>query len=71
MINRKQFQNKLYSIVTRDVDEACSELLKGDRKTLQTNAIQIQQQVIYAMNWITEQTVIKISNGLLLNKPDQ
>lgn len=65
MFNRKQFQHKICSIVTKDVKEAYVKLRNENRKTIQADGMKMQRQVICAMHYITEETVAMIGQNLL------
>lgn len=68
MFNQKQFEKKIYALVTQEVNEVFSTLLKTDRSTIQTEGIKIQREVMQVLHSIIEETVTQILCGLLLNK---
>lgn len=67
MFNHKQFEDKVYSLVTREINKAFSKLLKGDGRVIQAEGVKLHKQVIQALHHIAEETATQILFGLLAN----
>lgn len=65
MFNAKQFEEKLYTLVTQEVNQAVTLILIGGKENVQTQGIQLQRQVTKALHDIVEETSIQILYGLL------
>jgi hypothetical protein len=67
MFNPKQFENKVYALVTQQVNKVFSKLLKGSEKEMQAESIKLQRQVMEALHYIAEEVSSQILCGLLIN----
>lgn len=67
MFNHKQFEEKVYSLVTREINKAFSTLLKSDGGAVQVQGIKLHKQVMEALHDITEEVAAQILYGLLAN----
>lgn len=65
MFNPKQFESKVYALVTQEVNQAMSTLWDGGSST-HSKGIQLQRQIMKALHSVTEETAIQIFYGLLL-----
>ena len=67
MFNHKQFEEKVYSLVTRQINKAFSKLLKSDGGAVQVEGIKLHKQVMKALHSIAEEVAAQILCGLLAN----
>jgi hypothetical protein len=68
MFNSKQFEAKVYKMVTKEVNKAFVELLKRDDGIYQEEGIQLQRKIMDALQYITAEVTSQVLYGLLLNK---
>ena len=67
MFNYKQFEDKVYGLVTREINKAFSTLLKNDGGAVQVEGIKLHKQVMEALHYIAEEVATQILYGLLAN----
>ena len=67
MFNHKKFEDKIYSLVTREVNKAFSTLLKSDGGAVQSEGVKLHKQVMEALHYIAEEVATQILFGLLAN----
>ena len=67
MFNHKQFEEKVYSLVTRQINKAFSKLLKSDGGAVQVEGIKLHKQVMEVLHSIAEEVTTQILCGLLTN----
>lgn len=67
MFNHKQFEDKVYSFVTREINKAFSKLLKSNGGAVQVEGIKLHKQVMEALHSIAEEVTTQILYGLLVN----
>jgi hypothetical protein len=65
MFNHKKFEDKVYSLVTREVNKAFSTLLKNDGGAVQSEGVKLHKQVMEALHSIAEEVATQILFGLL------
>lgn len=65
MFNPKQFESKVYALVTKEVNQAMSTLGDGGSST-HSKGIQLQRQIMKALHSVTEEIAVQIFYGLLL-----
>jgi hypothetical protein len=66
MFNPKQFENRVYTLVTKEVNKAFSALLKKDNSVIELEGIKMQKQVMKALHCVVQETAIQILYGLLV-----
>ncbi len=62
MFNQQEFEDKVYALVTQEVNKVLSKLLNKGR--VQQEGFQVQRKVMRALHAVTEETVTQISYGL-------
>jgi hypothetical protein len=67
MFNAKKFEQKIYEIVTKEVNTVFSKILIGDKRAVQKEGIKIQQQFMKILHSVTEETATQILYGLLIH----
>ena len=67
MFNHKKFEDKVYSLVTREVNKAFSKLLKSDGGAVQSEGVKLHKQIMEALHSIAEEAATQILFGLLAN----
>jgi len=67
MFNHKQFEDKVYGLVTREINKAFSKLLKSNGGAVQVEGIRLHKQVMEALHSIVEEVAAQILSGLLSN----
>lgn len=67
MFNHKQFEDKIYNLVTREINKAFSTLLKNDSGAVQAEGIKLHKQVMKALHYTAEEVAAQILFGLLAN----
>jgi|APEBP8051072661_1049379.scaffolds.fasta_scaffold02035_8 hypothetical protein len=67
MFNYKQFEDKVYGLVTGEINKAFSTLLKSNRDAVQVEGIKLHKQVMEALHYIAEEVAAQILYGLLAN----
>ena len=67
MFNPKKFEDKVYSLVTREVNKAFSTLLKSDGGAVQSEGVKLHKQVMKALHYTAEEIATQILFGLLAN----
>jgi hypothetical protein len=70
MFNAEKFKKKVYGLVTKEVNTIFSKILKGDKRALQKEGIQVHKQVMEILHFVTEETVTQILCGLLAHGGD-
>lgn len=66
MFNPKQFEKRVYTLVTKEVNKAFSALLKRDNRVIELEGIKMQKQVMEALHCVVQETAIQILYGLLV-----
>ena len=67
MFNHKKFKDKVYDLVTREINKAFSKLLKSDGGAVQVEGIKLHKQVMEALHYTAEEVATQILYGLLAN----
>ena len=65
MFNAKKFEQKVYRLVTKEVNAVFSKILKGDKREVQKEGIKVQKQVMEILHFVTEETAVQILYGLI------
>lgn len=68
MFNPEQFEQKIYSLVTLEINKEFSKILKKGDEVMQTEGIKMQRQIMEILHYITEEIATQILYGLLVNK---
>jgi hypothetical protein len=68
MFNPKEFEQKVYALVTQEVNKAFSKILNSDKEAVQQKGVKVHRQVMKALHLVTEETAIQILHGLLAYK---
>lgn len=67
MFNHKQFEKKIYSLVTREINKSFSTIPKSDVGSVQAEGIQLHKWVMKTLHFIAEESATQILCGLLSN----
>ena len=67
MFNLTLFEQKIYDLVTREVNDIFSNLLA--RNQVQENGVRVQRQILAALHDVAEETNTQISYGLTIGRP--
>lgn len=67
MFDQAEFEQKVYALVTQEVNKAFLGFV--DKGRSHRDGVEIQKQVMQVLHAVTEETVIQTSYGLLLHKP--
>jgi hypothetical protein len=70
MFNAEKFKKKVYGLVTKEVNTIFSKILKGDKRAVQKEGIQVHKQVMEILHFVTEETITQILCGLLAHSGD-
>ena len=65
MFNSKQFEEKVYALVTKEVNEAFNLLLKGHQDTVQIQGIKLQREMMKVLHGVVSEVAAQILYGLL------
>lgn len=65
MFDKERFEQSIYKLVTQEVNAVYSELFQKD--TVQQEGFRVQRQIIQALHFIIEETVMQISYGLAIS----
>lgn len=65
MFNKKKFEQKVYTLVTQEVNDVFSKILRGDKSAVQKEGIKVHRQVMETLHFVVEETAIQILYGLL------
>ena len=64
MFNRQQFEDELYEMVTRRINEFFIEVLKDEDKSLLAEAFKFIRQFLSAMFFVINESVTQILYGV-------
>jgi hypothetical protein len=67
VFNHKQFEDKVYSLVTREINKTFLTILKSDVGSVQTEGIKLHKRVMETLHYIAEEVATQILYGLLAN----
>lgn len=62
-----RFENKIYTLVTHEVNKVFSAVLKSDEASVQVEGVKLQRQIIETLHDITEEIASQILHGILIN----
>lgn len=61
MFNQQQFEDKLYALVTSEVNA-----FFNNREVIPSEAIKAQQQILHSLHFVIEETIAQIVYGVLM-----
>ncbi len=68
MFNQQEFEEKVYWLVTDEVNHVFAELIaSGDKDRLNGEAIRINRQIMQGLHYVVEEIVTQNLCGLLVN----
>jgi len=65
MFNQKQFEDKVYELVTTESNKVFSKLLKWDENTIQKEGLKTQRKMLESMHQVIEELVTQNTYGFL------
>ena len=65
MFNQKQFEDKVYELVTTESNKVFSKLLKWDENTIQKEGLKTQRKMLESMHRVIEELVTQNTYGFL------
>lgn len=65
MFDQERFKKSIYKLVTKEVNAVYSEL--SNKNMVQQEGFRVQRQVIQALHFVIEETVVQISYGLAIS----
>lgn len=62
------FENRFYLLITKEVNEIYSNLIRSSKDSIQAEGLKIQRQIMESLHAITEEAVMQGFFGLIANK---
>jgi hypothetical protein len=68
MFNAKEFHDEVHALVTKRVNVIFADIVNRKDDSKMINALKAQRDIVRALHEVTEDTIVQILYGLIVNR---